>query len=57
MVRAELLALAEELEAAEHADPRTMVDLDHLLCDSHLSPLLNRAIPESELFVAVRSIR
>jgi hypothetical protein len=57
LVQAQLLALADELEAAETVDPRTMVDLDRLLCDSCLSPLLNRAIPEPELFVTVRSIR
>lgn len=57
LVRAELLALADELEAAESLDPRTMLDLSRLLCDSGLSPLLNRSIPESELYVALRSIR
>jgi hypothetical protein len=57
LVGADLLALADELEAAEGVDPRTMLDLDRLLCDSRRSPLLNRAIAESELFVAVRSIR
>jgi len=57
LVRARLLALADELEAAEGVEPRTMVELDRLLCDSRVSPLLNRSIPESELFVAVRSLR
>jgi hypothetical protein len=57
LVHKDLLALADELEAADTVEPRTMVDLDRLLCDSCHSPLLNSAVPESELFAALQSIR
>jgi hypothetical protein len=53
----ELLSLAQELERASTVDPRTMVELDRLLCDGRESPLFNREIPAEELLRAVRCIR
>jgi hypothetical protein len=56
-VRRDLLALAEELERAVVLDPRTMAEIAGLVHDGARSPLLNRAVPESELQVALRRIR
>jgi hypothetical protein len=56
-VRRDLLALAEELERAPALDPRTMPEIAALVHDGARSPLLNRAVPESELQVALRRIR
>jgi hypothetical protein len=56
-VRRDLLALAEELERAPELDPRTMAEIAGLVHDGARSPLLNRAVPESELQVALRRIR
>jgi hypothetical protein len=56
-VAPELVAMADELEAAQRVEPRTMVDVDSLLCDGRLSPLLNDQLPMGELACAVRSIR
>lgn len=56
-VSAELLALTEELEAARGVDVRTMRDLERLLGDGAVSPLLNERIPTSELACAIRSLR
>jgi hypothetical protein len=57
LVRDELLALADELESADNVDPRTMVELDRLLCDGRDSPLLNEQLPASELVSTVRCVR
>jgi hypothetical protein len=56
-VRRDLLALAEELERAPRLDPRTMAEIAGLVHDGARSPLLNRAVPESELEVVLRRIR
>lgn len=56
-VRAELLALAEELERAPALDPRTVAEIAGLVTDGARSPLLNRAVPESELAVTLHRIR
>jgi hypothetical protein len=56
-VRRELLAVAEEIERAPVLDPRTMAELAGLVHDGARSPLLNRAVPETELDAALRRIR
>jgi hypothetical protein len=56
-VRGELLAVAEELERAGALDPRTMAEIAGLISDGARSPLLNAAVPESELDVLLRRIR
>jgi hypothetical protein len=56
-VRRELLAVAEEIERAPVLDPRTMAELAGLVHDGARSPLLNCAVPESELEVLLRRIR
>ena len=56
-VRGELLAVAEELEGAGALDPRTMAEIAGLISDGARSPLLNAAVPESELDVLLRRIR
>jgi hypothetical protein len=56
-VRGELLAVAEELEHARGLDPRTMAEITVLISDGARSPLLNAAVPETELAVALRRIR
>jgi hypothetical protein len=56
-VRRDLLALAEELERAPRLDPRTMAEIAGLVHDGARSPLLNRAVPESELELVLRRIR
>ena len=49
LVREELVALADELDAAVAVDPVTMLVLDELLHDGLRSPLLNAARPMHEL--------
>jgi hypothetical protein len=49
LVADELMALADELEYAEGVDPRTIVEVDRLLCDGRESPMLNAQLPASEL--------
>jgi hypothetical protein len=56
-VRGELLAVADELERASALDPRTMAAIADLVSDGARSPLLNAAVPESELDVVLRRIR
>jgi hypothetical protein len=56
-VRADLLALAEELDRVGTLDPRTMAEIMGLISDGARSPLLNAAVPESELAVLLRRIR
>jgi hypothetical protein len=56
-VRAELLAVAEDLERVPVLDPRTMADITGLISDGARSPLLNSAVPEPELAIALRRIR
>jgi hypothetical protein len=56
-VRGELLAVAEELERVPALDPRTMAEIAGLVSDGARSPLLNAAVPESELDVVLRRIR
>src|SRR4051794_10456555 len=56
-VRGELLAVAEELERAGPLDPRTIGRSARLISDGARSPLLNAAVPESELDVLLRRIR
>jgi hypothetical protein len=56
-VRGELLAVAEELERDRALDPRTMAEITGLITDGAHSPLLNAAVPESELDVLLRRIR
>ena len=52
----ELLALADEIEAAPGGDPRIWADVEALLRDAIDSPLLNEALPEDELAIALRSL-
>jgi hypothetical protein len=54
--RRELLALADEIEAAPGGDPRIWADVEALLRDAIDSPLLNEALPEDELAIALRSL-
>lgn len=56
-VRRELLAVAEEIERVPVLDPRTMAELAGLVHDGARSPLLNGAVPETELDLALRRIR
>jgi hypothetical protein len=56
-VRADLLALAEAVLAAERADPVVLDDIETLLRDGIHSPLLNVALPAGELDVALRRVR
>ena len=56
-VRADMRAVADELERATVLDPRTMAEITHLITDGARSPLLNAAVPERELAVALRRIR
>ena len=56
-VRGELLAVAEEIERMPALDPRTMAEIAGLVTDGARSPLLNRAVPETELEMALRRIR
>jgi hypothetical protein len=56
-VRGELLAVAEEVERRPALDPRTMAEISGLVHDGARSPLLNGAVPESELTLALRRIR
>jgi hypothetical protein len=56
-VRGELLAVADEIERVPVLDPRTMADIAGLVHDGARSPLLNRAVPEPELALALRRIR
>ena len=56
-VRAELLAVAEDLERVPVLDPRTMADITVLISDGARSPLLNSAVPEPELAIVLRRIR
>lgn len=56
-VRGELLAMADELERTRRVDPRTMADITWLITDGARSPLLNEAVPETELTVLLRRIR
>jgi hypothetical protein len=55
-VRAELLAVAADLEDGP-LDARTIAEITGLITDGAHSPLLNAAVPESELGVALRRIR
>lgn len=57
LVRDELLALADELESAETVEPRTMLDVNELLCNGVDSPLLNKRVPAAALVSVVRCIR
>jgi hypothetical protein len=52
-----LLELADAVEAAAHADPALLVEIETLLCDGTRSPLLNADIPAEELPVALRRAR
>jgi hypothetical protein len=56
-VRADLLALADDLAAAEPVDPRVAGDLEMLLHDGVRSPLLNTALPAGEVAIALRRAR
>jgi hypothetical protein len=56
-VRADLLAVAEEVEHAATLHPGTMVELTRLITDGVRSPLLNEAVPEGELALLLRRIR
>jgi hypothetical protein len=56
-VRAELLAVAADLEDGTALDARTIAEITGLITDGARSPLLNAAVPESELGVALRRIR
>jgi hypothetical protein len=56
-VRSQLLALADELEAADQVDPAVLFRLELLLRDGALSPLLNERLPERELRILVRQAR
>jgi hypothetical protein len=56
-VRSELRAVAAELEEATAPDPRTVAEITGLITDGARSPLLNPAVPEPELAVALRRIR
>jgi hypothetical protein len=55
--RGGLLELADDLDAAEHADPAVLADIRALLRDGPRSPLLNADIPAEELPVALRRAR
>ena len=57
LVADELLALADELEYADGVDPRTIVEVDRLLCDGRESPMLNEQLPASELAGALLRMR
>jgi hypothetical protein len=57
LVADELLALADELEYADGVDPRTVVEVDRLLCDGRDSPMLNPQLPASELASALLHMR
>jgi hypothetical protein len=52
-----LLGLADDLEAAEHADPALLAEIHALLRDGTRSPLLNADLPAEELPVALRRAR
>src|SRR5579864_4770828 len=56
-VAGELRALAKELEAVPSVDPRTILDVDRLLCDGRASPLLNPEMPDAETRGLLLSIR
>jgi hypothetical protein len=56
-VRADLLAVADGLERVRVLDPRTAAEIQQLITDGARSPLLNAAVPERELSVALRRIR
>jgi hypothetical protein len=56
-VRADLLALADAVLAAERADPVVLDEIEALLRDGIRSPLLNVALPAGELDVALRRVR
>jgi hypothetical protein len=56
-VRGELLAMAEEVERSPRLDPRTIAEINGLITDAARSPLLNAAVPESELAILLRRIR
>jgi hypothetical protein len=56
-IRGELLAVAEEIERMPALDPRTMAEIAGLVTDGARSPLLNRAVPETELEMALKRIR
>jgi hypothetical protein len=55
--RTGLLELADAIEAAAHADPAALVEIENLLCDGTRSPLLNSNIPSPELPAALRRAR
>jgi hypothetical protein len=57
LVADELCALADELECADDVDPRTIRELDRLLCDGRDSPMLNPQLPVSELASTLLRIR
>jgi hypothetical protein len=57
LVRAELIALADELDTAAAVDPVTMLGIDELLHDGRLSPLLNGSLPASDLVSNVGRLR
>jgi hypothetical protein len=57
VVRAELLAVAADLEDGTALDARTIAEITGLITDGARSPLLNASVPESELGVALRRIR
>jgi hypothetical protein len=55
--RADLLDLAAAVDAAAHADPAVLVEIEALLCDFPRSPLLNTDIPLPELSATLRRAR
>jgi hypothetical protein len=54
LARTGLLALADALEAAEHADPAVLQEIRVLLRDGTRSPLLNTGIADRELGATLR---
>ncbi len=56
-VAPELSALAQELDGAAWVDPRTMLEIELLLCDGRLSPLLNPGMSDAETDSTLVSIR
>ena len=55
--RGGVLELADDLDAAEHADPALLAEIRALLRDGTRSPLLNTDIPAEELPVTLRRAR
>lgn len=57
LVRDELLAIACELECAAFVEPATMRELNRLVSNVAVSPLLNDGLPEAALVITVRQLR